>query len=162
MNGTTGSSIPARSLDGFGALRMLFGLVFLANGLAKVVPGLWNTPLGYLINADAARDIVAAEVRRHPITAYRDLMENVILANWGVVAPLLAAFELGVGGLLLAAIATRWAALAGALFALHLHFMTVFNGRWLFEYALIWVPLLVLALGSTGRYRFRHAGGDGA
>ena len=159
MNGSAGSSTQARVLDGFAALRVLFGLLFLANGLAKLVPGLWNTPLGYLINADAARDIVASEVRRHPIPLYRDVMEGVILTNWSLVAPLLATFEILVGGLLLAGVATRWAALAGALFALHLHFMTVFNGRWLFEFALIWVPLLVLASGPTRSIRFGRAGG---
>jgi uncharacterized membrane protein YphA (DoxX/SURF4 family) len=131
-------------------LRIFFGVVFLANGAAKLIPAIVHTPLGYLIGADGALAVLRAEVAQHPLAPYRDLMSSLVIDNWSVVAPGLAMFEVIVGILLIAGLWTRWAALAGAVFGLHLQFLTLFAGRWLFEHALIWVPLLVMAVTGAG------------
>lgn len=132
-------------------MRIFLGVVFAANGLAKVLPGIVQTPLGYLIGSDGALAVLRAELATHPVEPYRSLIEGLVLANWGLWAPAIALFELAIGAALIAGVAVRWAALGGALFALHLQFLTLFSGHWLFEYGLIWLPLLALAVADDGR-----------
>jgi uncharacterized membrane protein YphA (DoxX/SURF4 family) len=142
---------------GYAALRVLLGLVFLLNGLSKLVPGWAQTLLGYLIDSNLALAVLRNAVESHPVGAYADLMQSIVLANWGVFAVALGVFEVGVGALLIVGLWTRWAAIAGALFAMHLQFMAVGAGHWLFQHALVWGPLLVLAWVGAGRF----AGLDG-
>jgi uncharacterized membrane protein YphA (DoxX/SURF4 family) len=131
-------------------LRGLFGLVFLANGAAKLLPGSWMTPFGYLIGGENALATLRAALASHPVGPYRSFMESFV-DSWPSVVLALAGFELVVGLLLIVGLAARWAALAAGLYALQLHWLTLFSGGWLFTYPLLWLPLFVLAVLDAGR-----------
>jgi uncharacterized membrane protein YphA (DoxX/SURF4 family) len=148
MGRSTGSS----QALAIAALRILFGAMFVANGAAKLLPGSWTTPVGYLIGSDGALATMRASVASHPVGPYRDLMISVAIENWSVVGLAVGLFEVGIGSLLIIGLWARWAAVLGALFAIHLHWMTLFAGHWLFEMALLWLTLLVLAVLDAGRY----------
>jgi len=165
---TAGTLDPARAvLDSpwFGramaALRIFFGLVYVHNGIAKLlpaIPNLWpNTPVGFVIAATgprSARSIVEFEVitQPHPIGPYRDLVQQLVLPNFDVFVGLLGVFETGVGILLILGLLTPLAALLAAGMALHLQFMTLWNDKWIYEYSVEWVPLLCLAAFRAGRW----------
>ena len=142
-------------------LRIYFGLVFLHNGIAKVlpaVPNLWpDTPLGFVINAEggrSARSILEFEVitQAHPIEPYRLLVEQVVLPNFGPFVFGIGAAETVVGVLLILGLLTPVAAIVAAMMVLHLQFATLWNDKWLYEYSLEWVPLLCLAGFRAGRW----------
>ncbi|HWH37821.1 MAG TPA: DoxX family membrane protein [Candidatus Limnocylindrales bacterium] len=139
------------------ALRVLFGLVFAANGVAKLLPGSWVTPFGYLIGGDGALATLRASLVAHPVGPYRELMAGLFIESWPLAALGVGLFEVAIGLLLIIGLGTRWAALLGAGFAIHLHWLTLFAGHWLFEFALLWLPLLALAALDAGR----HHGLDG-
>jgi uncharacterized membrane protein YphA (DoxX/SURF4 family) len=143
------------------ALRVYFGLVYLHNGIAKLLPavdGLWpDTPLGFVIQATgdrSARSILQFEVvtQDHPVGPYRDLVENVVLPNFGVFVAGIGALETVVGLLLILGLLTPLAAILAAGMALHLQFATLWNDKWLYEYSLEWLPLLCLAAFRAGRW----------
>jgi uncharacterized membrane protein YphA (DoxX/SURF4 family) len=140
---------------GMTIIRVGFGLVFLTNGLAKL-PGFGNKipPFeGFLIDYDGARSILDADTSGHPVGIYRDLVEDVILANWGFWGPLLTATELFIGVTLILGVIAPIGALVGAAFALHLNFANIHrDDKWLWEYAIEWMPLLGLALMRPGRF----------
>lgn len=134
-------------------LRVFWGLVYFTNGLAKIVPGLGHVPGGFfLIDGDAARKILEHEVKNHPVTAYHDLVFNVIVPNWGFFGPLVGLTEITAGALLIVGLAAPLGALLAAGLALHLWFATFFNGPWLYEYPVEWVTLLCLAFMRPGRF----------
>ncbi len=144
------------------ALRIYFGVVYLHNGIAKLlppVPNLWpDTPLGFVINAEgnrSARSILEFEVIRnqHPIEPYRALVENVVLPNFGSFVVGIGALETTVGVLLIVGFLTPLAALMAAGMAFHLQFATLWNDKWIYEYSLTWVPLLCLAAFRAGRWQ---------
>ena len=143
------------------AMRIYFGIVYLHNGLAKLlpaVPNLWpDTPLGFVINADgprSARSILEFEVisQRHPVAPYRALVENLVLPNFGPFVFAIGALETLVGILLIIGLLTPVAALIAAGMALHLQFATLWNDKWIYEYSLEWLPLLCLAALRAGRW----------
>ena len=143
------------------ALRIYFGVVYLHNGIAKLlpaVPNLWpDTPIGFVINAvgnRSAQSILQFEVvtQQHPIEPYRSLVEQVILPNFGAFGFAVGATETLVGILLILGLLTPIAALVGALMALHLQFATLWNDKWIYEYSVEWVPLLCLAAFRAGRW----------
>ncbi len=143
------------------ALRAFFGIVFLHNGLAKVlpaVPNLWpDTPIGFVINAvgnRSAESILRYEVvtQHHPIAPYRALVENVILPNFGAFGFAVGATETLVGILLIIGFLTPIAALIAAAMVLHLQFATLWNDKWVYEYSVEWLPLLCLAAFRAGRW----------
>jgi uncharacterized membrane protein YphA (DoxX/SURF4 family) len=143
------------------AVRIYFGLVYLHNGLAKLlpaIPGLWpDTPLGFVINATGNRSafsILQYEVvtQPHPVEPYRSLVESVVLPNFGVFAFGIGVTETLVGILLIVGLLTPLAALVAAGMALHLQFATLWNDKWLYEYSLEWLPLLCLAAFRAGRW----------
>ncbi len=143
------------------ALRIYFGIVFLHNGIAKVlpaVPNLWpDTPLGFVINAvgpRSARSILEFEVvtQGHPFEPYRLLVEQVILPNFGPFVFAVGATEMLIGVLLILGLVTPIAALVAALMVLHLQFATLWNDKWLYEYSVEWLPLLCLAAFRAGRW----------
>jgi uncharacterized membrane protein YphA (DoxX/SURF4 family) len=143
------------------ALRIYFGVVYLHNGIAKLlpaVPNLWpDTPLGFVINAEgnrSARSILEFEVitQQHPIEPYRALVESVVLPNFGPFVFAIGALEMLVGILLILGFLTPLAALVAAGMALHLQFATLWNDKWIYEYSLEWVPLLCLAFFRAGRW----------
>ncbi|MEP6638424.1 MAG: DoxX family membrane protein [Chloroflexota bacterium] len=143
------------------ALRIYFGVVYLHNGLAKIlpaVPNLWpNTPIGFVIQGvgdRSARSILEFEViqQHHPIAPYRSLVENVVLPNFGLFAFGIGAAETLVGILLILGLLTPVAAVIAAGMALHLQFATLWNDKWIYEYSVEWVPLLCLAAFRAGRW----------
>lgn len=143
------------------ALRIYFGVVYLHNGIAKLlpaVPNLWpNTPIGFVIGAEgsrSARSILKFEVitNQHPVEPYRALVEGVILPNFGPFVFALGALETLVGVLLIVGLLTPIAALIAAGMALHLQFATLWNDKWIYEYSLEWLPLLCLAILRAGRW----------
>ncbi|MGD9891108.1 MAG: DoxX family protein [Dehalococcoidia bacterium] len=140
---------------GMAIVRVGFGLVFLTNGLAKL-PGFENTipPFqGFLIDRTGARSILASDTGGHPVGIYRDLIDDVILANWGFWGPLLTATELFIGVTLILGVLTPIGALVATGFALHLNFANIHrDDKWLWEYAIEWLPLLGLALMRAGRF----------
>jgi len=142
-------------------LRAFFGVVFLHNGIAKLLPpiaGLWpDTPIGFVINADggrSARSILQFEVVRqqHPFEPYRAFIENVVLPNFGAFGFMVGATETLVGILLILGLATPVAAIIAAAMVLHLQFATLWNDKWIYEYSVEWVPLLCLAAFRAGRW----------
>lgn len=143
------------------ALRVFLGLVFLHNGIAKLlpaIPNLWpNTPLGFVIQGTGNRSalsIIQFEVitQPHPVAPYRDLIEHVVVPNFGFFSFLLGSLETGVGVLLILGLLTPIAALLAAGMALHLQFATLWNDKWVYEYSVEWIPLLCLAAFRAGRW----------
>ena len=143
------------------ALRIFFGIVFLHNGIAKLlpaVPNLWpNTPIGFVIQATGERSafsILQFEVvtQQHPVLPYRSLIENLVLPNFGAFVVGIGMLETVVGLLLILGLATSLAALVGAGMILHLQFATLWNDKWIYEYAVEWLPLLCLAVFRAGRW----------
>jgi uncharacterized membrane protein YphA (DoxX/SURF4 family) len=142
-------------------LRAFFGIVYLHNGLAKIlppIPNLWpDSPIGFVINAEgprSAESILRYEVltQNHPIEPYRALVESVVLPNFGVFGPAVGVTETVVGILLILGLATPVAAIVAALMALHLQFATLWNDKWIYEYSVEWVPLLCIAVFRAGRW----------
>lgn len=140
------------------ALRVYFGIVYLHNGLAKILPalpGFWpDTPIGFVINAGSAQSILQHEViaQHHPVEPYRALVENVILPNFGLFGFGIGATETLVGILLILGFLTPVAALVAAGMALHLQFATLWNNKWIYEYSVEWIPLLCIAAFRAGRW----------
>lgn len=143
------------------ALRVYFGLVYLHNGIAKLlppIPNLWpDTPLGFVINATgerSAQSILRFEVvtQAHPVEPYRAFVENVVLPNFGPFVAGIGLAEALVGILLILGLWTSLAAVGAALMAFHLQFATLWNDKWIYEYSLEWLPLLCLAAFRAGRW----------
>lgn len=140
--------MPGRAIA---VLRIFFGIVFLTNGLAKLVPGIAHLPGGYfLIDSDGARSIIQHNARHHPVGLYHDLVFNFLLPNWSLIGPFVGLTET-VAGLMLTLGLASW---AGALLAAGLSFHIQFsdaNGPWLFEYAVEYIPLICLAFMHSGQ-----------
>jgi uncharacterized membrane protein YphA (DoxX/SURF4 family) len=143
------------------ALRIYFGVVFLHNGIAKLLPpvqGLWpDTPLGFVIAATGNRSafsILQFEVvtQPHPVEPYRAFVEGAVLPNFGPFVFGIGMAEVVVGVLLILGLWTSLAALGGAAMTLHLQFATLWNDKWLYEYSLEWVPLLCIVAFRAGRW----------
>lgn len=131
-------------------LRIFFGLVFLTNGLAKLIPGVAHLPGGYfLIDSDGARSIIQHNARHHPVTLYHDLVFNVLVPNWSVIGPMVGLTETLAGLLLVLGFASGLGALLAAGLSFHIQFSDA-NGPWLYEYAVEWVPLLCLIFMRSG------------
>ena len=131
-------------------LRVFFGLVFLTNGLAKLVPGMAHLPGGYfLIDSQGALSIIQHNARHHPVALYHDLVFNVLVPNWALFGPLVGLTETAAGLLLVLGLASRMGALLAAGLSFHIQFSDA-NGPWLYEYAVEWVPLLCLAFMRSG------------
>lgn len=143
---------------GLAAIRILLGMTFLANGLAKlfdfhrieVGPYVAN-----LINRGDARFILDAEVNtnaQHQLPLIGRIANDLVLANWGLFGWALTAVEITAGALLVAGLASRLGALLALGPAVFLFFVYFANDRWLPEQPLEVVPLVVLALIPAGRW----------
>jgi uncharacterized membrane protein YphA (DoxX/SURF4 family) len=107
-------------LRAIAVLRIFFGLVFLSNGLAKLVPGIAHLPGGYyLIDSQGARSIIQHNANHHPVALYHDLVFNLLIPNWSLVGPMVGLTEVVAGSLLVLGLATRLGALLAALLSLH-------------------------------------------
>ena len=145
---------------GLAVLRIFVGIIFFANGLAKLT-GERNVALGwyrgFLIVRNEARNILQFEVNERGGTGtqvpyLKQVVNDLILPNWGIVQWLVTATELGVGALLIVGLATRGAALIGLLFQLFLALVYASSNRWMFEQPHEYVPLFILAFVPAGRY----------
>lgn len=145
---------------GLAALRIFVGIIFFANGLAKLTGQRaisigWYR--GFLIVRDEARNILRFEVNERNETGtlvpyLKDIVNDVILPNWGIFQWLVTFTEIGVGLLLIVGLATRGAALIGLLFQLFLALVYASSNRWMFEQPHEYVPLIILAIVPAGRY----------
>jgi len=155
----TASPLPsARSFaKGLALLRGFLGLVFLLNGLAKLLDFHAVTIGPYvanLINRGDTRFILTVEANknaRHPLPGIRPLVNDVFLAHFGFFQWVFTAAELGIGLLLVLGLASRLGALLGLLQFGFLAALYFSNDRWLFEQPLAVVPLLILLWLPSGR-----------
>jgi uncharacterized membrane protein YphA (DoxX/SURF4 family) len=149
------ADLDARHLGkGLAALRIFVGIIFFANGLAKLF-SFRNVEIGpyssFLINRDETRSILAGEASRNDISAVTQLVNDVLLPNYGWLQWVITFVELGVGALLILGLASRGAALVGLGQQLFLQLLYLSSGRWMFEQPHEWVPLLILLLVPAGR-----------
>jgi uncharacterized membrane protein YphA (DoxX/SURF4 family) len=144
---------------GLAALRIFFGVILFSNGLAKLLE-VRTISLGpyeaFLIPRAEARSILDNEVNRRggdgtDVPGLKALVNDVVLANWGLFRWVVTAVEIGAGALLIVGLASRGAALVGLGQALFLQLVYLSSGRWAFEQPHEWVPLLILALVPAGR-----------
>ncbi|MBA3336305.1 MAG: DoxX family membrane protein [Chloroflexia bacterium] len=145
---------------GLAALRIFMGVVLFANGIAKLT-GVRNIELGwyrgFLIVRNEARNILSFEVNERGGTGTRvpflkEIVNDIILANWDTFQWLVTFTELGIGALLILGLVTRGAALVGLLFQLFLALVYMSSNRWMFEQPHEYVPLIILALVPSGYY----------
>ncbi len=156
---------PILFAQGMAVIRIFFGLIIFANGLAKLEPALARIDIGpyhaNLITRDGARGILDFEVNERRIRegapqgtqvpGLKPFVNDVVLANWGVFQWLVVLVEVGAGGLLVLGLATRGAALVALGQQLFLALVYVSSNRWLFEQPHEYVPLIVLAFVPAGR-----------
>src|SRR5215207_3133425 len=117
---------PILFAKGMAVIRIFFGIILLANGLAKLQPALGRIDIGpyhaNLITRDGARGILNFEVNERRIRegapqgtqvpGLKPFVNDVVLANWGFFQWLVVLVEVG-AGLLVLGLATRAAALIG-------------------------------------------------
>lgn len=148
--------VPTRMLGGgFAAIRVLFGAIWLSNGLAKVFLNQdnsldWGFLSFNLINQSAARGILARASGDtfQPLTwIYNDL----VLSNWGFFQWFLTVAEIGAGLLLILGIAARLGALIGLALIGPIWIMLIDSGGYFWQYPVELLPLLVLAIVPAGR-----------
>src|SRR5919112_4122413 len=168
---TTIESPPPSIIDpilfarGLAVIRIFFGIILLANGLAKLEPSLGRIDLGpyhaNLVTRDGARGILNFEINERRIRegapqgtqvpGLRPFVNNVVLANWGLFQWVVVLVEVGAGLLLILGLATRGAALVALGQQLFLALVYASSNRWLFEQPHEYVPLFVLAVVPAGR-----------
>ena len=139
-------------------VRILLGLTFLLNGLAKLF-GIHRVEigpyLGNLINRADARFILDVEVNRnarHQVPLIGRITNDLVLPNWSLFSWGLTAIEIAAGVLLVAGLASRLGALLALGPATFLFFVYLANDRWFFEKPLELVPLVLLLLVPAGRW----------
>lgn len=145
---------------GLAALRIFVGVIFFANGIAKLI-GERNIDIGwyrgFLIVRGEARSILDFEVNKRGETGTRvpfikEIVNDFILPNWDIFQWVVTWTELGVGALLILGLVSRGAALAGLLFQLFLALVYMSSNRWMFEQPHEYIPLIILAIVPTGYY----------
>lgn len=148
---------PRRFGQAFALLRVLMGLVFLLNGLAKlfefhaVVIGPYVANLIDRADTRFILNIEANKNAQHPLPGIRPLVNHVFLAHYGFWQWAFTAAELGIGTLLVLGLASRLGALLGVLQTGFLFSLYLSNDRWVFEQPLEVVPLLLLLWIPAGR-----------
>jgi uncharacterized membrane protein YphA (DoxX/SURF4 family) len=165
------SENPAPLLDpilfarGMAVIRIFFGLIVFANGLAKIDPALGRIDLGpyhaNLITREGARNILNFEVNERRIRrgapqgtqvpGLKAFVNGVVLAHWAFFQWVVVAIELGAGALLILGLGTRLGALIDLGEQLFLALVYASSNRWLFEQPHEYIPLIVLAIVPAGR-----------
>lgn len=148
-------TVDARLLGmGLAGLRIFVGLIFFANGLAKLF-AFRNIEIGpyrsFLINREETRGILEGEAARSELGFVKTIVDDVLLPNFDWLQWAVTFLELGVGLMLILGLATRGAALVGLGQQLWLQLLYLSSGRWMFEQPHEWVPLLILLLVPAGR-----------
>lgn len=146
---------PVRSLTGgFAALRILLGLVWLSNALAKVF-GVGTVDWGFfsfnLINLDTAQAILTDAASKTQIAPLGAFYRDVVLPDWGFFGILLTVSEIAIGLGLLFGVATRLAAVGGLLLIGPIWIMLWPSNAYLWSSPLELFPLLLLAVVPAGR-----------
>ena len=150
---------PVALARGLAALRIFFGLILLANGLAKLLD-FRNVEIGpyrsFLIDRAEARSILDFETNRRggdgtDVPGLKALVNDVILPNYDVLQWVLTFVEVGAGLALVVGLASRGAALFALGQQLFLQLVYLSSSRWMFEQPHEWVPLLILTLVPAGR-----------
>lgn len=150
---------------GMAVIRIFFGVILLANGLAKLDPTLSRVDVGpyhaNLISRDGARSILNFEVNDRQIRkdapkgtqvpGLKPFVNGVILARWDLFQWVVVAIEVGAGLLLILGLATRGAALVDLGQQLFLALVYASSNRWMFEQPHEYIPLIVLAIVPAGR-----------
>ena len=156
---------PRRFGYGMAAIRIFFGIILFANGLAKIEPSLGRIDIGAyhanLITRDGARGILRFEINERQVTRdspkgtevpyLKRFVNNVVLKQWGFFQWVVTVVELGAGAFLILGLATRLSALIGLGQQLFLALVYFSSNRWMFEQPHEYVPLIVLALVPAGR-----------
>ena len=102
---------------GLAVLRIFFGIIFFANGVAKLT-GVRNIEFGwyggFLIVRNEARNILEFEVNRRNETGTRvpflkDIVNDIVLPSWDIFQWVVTWTEIGVGALLILGLVTRGA-----------------------------------------------------
>jgi uncharacterized membrane protein YphA (DoxX/SURF4 family) len=144
---------------GLAALRIFFGLILFSNGLAKLL-SFTEVAVGpyraTLIDRPGARAILDFEVNQRrgdgtDLPVLKSVVNDVMLANWGLFQWVTTALELGAGLALILGIASRGAALAALGQQLFLQLVYFSSARFMWEQPHEWVPLVILALVPCGR-----------
>ncbi len=139
----------------FTALRIFTGLVWLSNGLAKLLDkGTfdWGFISFNLITRGSARFIADDASKKTYIAPLGAFYQHVVLPNWGFFGGLLTVAELAVGLGLVFGVATRLAAVGGLLLIGPIWIMLLHTGGYLWEYpAEDLFPLVLLAIVPAGR-----------
>ena len=144
---------------GLAVVRILLGLTYLLNGLAKFFDIHGFGVLGFrasLIGREDAAGIMERQGLRSnggkgtalPLVQgiTRFMLDHYDVLKWG-----LAAGETIAGILLVLGLASRLGGLIGFLLAIYVQALYYSSGSWLFEEPLIWIPLLLLAVVPSGR-----------
>lgn len=153
---TTGTAlVGARTATGgFVALRIVMGLVWLSNGLAKLFDAGqvdWGFLSFTLITRDGALGIATNAAGRSQLTWLGDFYRDEVVAHWGFWGVFLTVAELAIGLGLLLGVATRLAALGGLLLLIPIWVMLLHTGDYLWDYPLDLVPLALLVVVPAGR-----------
>jgi uncharacterized membrane protein YphA (DoxX/SURF4 family) len=150
---------PVLLARGLAALRIFFGLILFANGLAKLL-SFREVEIGpyrsFLIDRPEARAILDFETNRRggdgtDVPGLKALVNDLVLPNYDALQWLLTFVELGAGLALIVGLASRGAALLALGQQLFLQLVYLSSGRWMFEQPHEWVPLLILTLVPAGR-----------
>ncbi len=140
--------------QGLAALRIFFGVILFANGVAKLF-SFTDISVGpykaNLIDRGLARSILENEAERTELPLIGRIANDLLLPNWGFFQWLITAMELGVGALLIVGLATRGAALLGLGQQLFLAGLYFSSNRWAFEQPHEYIPLIILAIVPAGR-----------
>jgi uncharacterized membrane protein YphA (DoxX/SURF4 family) len=162
---------PVLAGRGLAAIRIFFGLILFANGLAKLLD-FRSIEIGpyrsTLIDRAEARSILDFETNRRggdgtDVPGLKPLVNDVILPSWDVLQWFVTLLELGAGAALIVGLATRGAALLALGQQLFLQLIYLTSARWMFEQPHEWLPLLVFVFVPAGRVwgldaRFAHRG----
>lgn len=150
---------------GMAVIRIFFGIILFANGVAKLDARAGRIDVGpyhaNLVTRDGARSILNFEINERQIQrdapkgtqvpGLRDFVNNVVLARWDVFQWVVVAVEVGAGALLILGLASRGAALIALGQQLFLALVYLSSNRWAFEQPHEWLPLIVLAIVPAGR-----------
>lgn len=155
---------PRRFGQGMAIVRIFFGLIIFANGLAKLDASWAQIDIGAyhanLITRQGARNILNFETNQRQTSKtgkgtqlpyLKRFVNNVVLAHWNIFQWVTIAIEVGAGALLILGLASRLAALADLGQQLFLALVYFSSNRWLFEQPHEYIPLIALAFVPAGR-----------
>ena len=147
---------------GFAALRIFFGLIWLSNGIAKLI-GVGSYDLGVvsfgLLWLPQAQFIAGDAAGGTTLAPLGGLYQDIVLANFGFFGAFLTIAELAAGLALLFGVLTRAAAVGTLLLITPIWLMYLVSDatQYLWTYPVDLLPLLLLAIVPSGR----TAGFDG-